>query len=136
MLKAYWPLSNPALVLAIIGIGGVLADAVTPVAADVAVMVTVLGLGGVAGAVYVVATPVSVLTGLNEPQGFVPVPPVQVTLQFTPDGGVVSFAMVAVKLAVLPASMEVGIVELIVTVSMGGTIVTGLDMVGFGAACA
>jgi hypothetical protein len=51
MLKAYWPLSNPALVLAIIGIGGVLAEAVTPVAADVAVMVTVLGLGGVAGAV-------------------------------------------------------------------------------------
>ncbi len=46
-------------------------------------------------------------------------PPVQVTLQFTPDGGVVSFAMVAVKLAVLPASMEVGMVELIVTVSVG-----------------
>jgi hypothetical protein len=44
--------------------------------------------------------------------------------------------MVAVKLAVLPASMEVGMVELIVTVSVGGTIVTGLDMVGLGAACA
>jgi hypothetical protein len=61
---------------------------------------------------------------------------VQLTLQFTPDGGVVSFAMVAVKLAVLPASMEVGMVELIVTVSVGGTIVTGLDIVGLGAACA
>lgn len=72
--------------------------------------------------------------GLNEPQGFVPVPPVQVTLQFTPSGGVgESFVMVAVSCVVVPASMDVGGVS-IVTVSVGAVIVTCLDMLGFGAA--
>jgi len=66
-----------------------------------------------------------VLTGLNEPQGFVPVPPpVQVTLQFTPADGVESFVMVAVNCVFVPASIVVGIVELMATVSVGGWIVT------------
>jgi hypothetical protein len=65
-----------------------------------------------------------VLTGLNEPQGFVPVPPVQLTLQFTPAGGVESFVMVAVNCVFVPASIVVGIVELMATVSVGGWIVT------------
>ena len=82
------------------------------------------------------AIPVSVLTGLNEPQGFVPLPPVQVTLQFTPAGGVESFVLLAVNCVFVPASIVVGNPELIVTVSVGGWIVTVWDTVGFGAACA
>ena len=61
-------------------------------------------------------------------------PPVQVTLQFTPFGGTgESFVMVAVSREVVPASMDVGGVS-IVTVSVGAVIVTGLDMLGPGAA--
>jgi hypothetical protein len=75
-----------------------------------------------------------VFVGLKEPHGFVPVPPVQVTLQFTPFGGTVeSFVMVAVSCAVVPASMEVG-GSSITTVSVGAVIVTCLDMLVVGAA--
>jgi len=87
-------------------------------------MVTVPPVGIAVGAVKVVATPLSVLTGLNEPQGFVPLPPVQATLQFTPAGGVESFVMVAVNCVFVPASIEVGTGGLIVTVSVGGWMVT------------
>jgi hypothetical protein len=135
MLSAYWPFSSPALTFAVIGIAGVLADTLL-CATEVAVMVTVPPVGIAVGAVKVVAIPLSVLTGLNEPQGFVPVPPVQVTLQFTPPGGVESFVTVAVNWVFVPASIEAGIAVMIATVSVGGWIVTLWETVGFGAACA
>src|ERR1700722_914689 len=99
-------------------------------------MITVPPVGIAVGAVNVVAIPLSVLTGLNEPQGFVPLPPVQVTLQFTPPGGVESFVPGAKNLVFVPASIVVGTGGLMVTVSVGASIVTIWDTVGFGAACA
>jgi hypothetical protein len=87
-------------------------------------MVTVPPVGIAVGAVNVVAIPLSVLTGLNEPQGFVPLPPVQVTLQVTPAGGVESLVTVEVNCVFVPASIEVGTGGLMVTVSVGARIVT------------
>ena len=65
-------------------------------AVEVALMVTVFPVGTVAGAVYTVAAPLAVWTGLNEPQATLP----QVTVQSAPlPAG--SFEMEAVILAVL-----------------------------------
>jgi hypothetical protein len=85
-------------------------------ATDVALMVTVLPVGGVAGAVYVVAVPLAVAAGLNEPQFELP----QLTDQLTPlfEG---SLATVAVTDAVLPAGTVDGTCEK-VTVTGGDVI--------------
>jgi hypothetical protein len=65
-------------------------------------MVTVPLAGAVAGAVYVVATPLLVEDGLNEPQE-----PEGVQLQFTP-AAAESLATFAVIIAVPPAARAVG----------------------------
>ena len=85
-------------------------------ATDVAFTVTVLPVGGVAGAVYVVAAPLAVGVGLNEPQLELP----QLTDQVTPlpEG---SLATVAVMEAELPAETVEGTCEN-VTVIGGETI--------------
>src|SRR5271165_6918046 len=86
MKNAYWPLSvaieaGPLIcsVALAVFVGSV---------ADVAVIVTLPPVGGVEGAVYKVAAPLAVATGLNEPQD-----PMGVQLQFT---GVVAGSLTVV----------------------------------------
>jgi hypothetical protein len=71
---------------------------------DVAVTVTVLGLGIVVGAVYVVAVPLAVDVGLKEPHD---PPPPQLTVQVTPPF-LVSLVTTAVRLVVAPTASDVG----------------------------
>ena len=68
---------------------------------EVAVTVTVLGVGIAVGAVYVVGAPLAVPVGLKEPHGEVP----QVTVQLTP---LLSLVTTAVRLAVAPVASDVG----------------------------
>ena len=68
---------------------------------EVAVTVTVLGVGIAVGAVYVVGAPLAVPVGLKEPHGEVP----QVTVQLTP---LLSLVTTAVRLAVAPVTSDVG----------------------------
>jgi hypothetical protein len=70
---------------------------------EVAVTVTVAGLGGAAGAEYVVAAPLAVVVGLKLPHDELP----QVTDQVTP-AFALSLLTVAVKAAVVLAATELG----------------------------
>jgi hypothetical protein len=70
---------------------------------EVAVTVTVLGVGIAVGAVYVVGAPLAVPVGLKEPHGEVP----QVTVQLTPPF-LLSLVTTAVRLAVAPVTSDVG----------------------------
>jgi hypothetical protein len=69
-----------------------------PSATEVAVTVTVAGLGTVAGAVYVTAAPDALLVGATEP-------PPEETVQFTPLAAV-SFTTVAVSIVVAPVCTD------------------------------
>ena len=95
-----------------------LADFVLSVT-DVAVTVTEPPVGAVAGAVYVVAAPLAVAAGLNDPQEFAGVQ-VQLTPPFDE-----SFDTVAVSDAVAPAVTDVGGLA-IVTAIAGGVGVEGV----------
>src|ERR1022692_2718128 len=69
----------------------------------VAVIVTVFPAGTLAGALYVVETPLAVCAAVNEPQAAEP----QVTVQLTPPLPV-SFDTVALTLTALPVTAETG----------------------------
>jgi hypothetical protein len=81
-----------------------------PSVTDVAVMVTVAGLGTVAGAVYVVAVPDAEVIAESEPQPFA-----QESAQVTPLLAL-SFVTVAVNACVLPTATD-AVVGVIVTVT-------------------
>ncbi len=86
-----------------------------PSLADVAVTVTVFGAGTIAGAVYVVATPLAVVTELKFPHAELP----HVTDQVTPPFWLSLFTTAA-KLPLAPATSDIGGCGLNATVIAGG----------------
>jgi hypothetical protein len=85
---------------------------------EVAVTVTVDPVGVVAGAVYVVAAPLAVDAGLNDPHDELP----HVTVHFTP-AFALSFATFAVMLVVAAGASEEGGCAANVTATAGGPVI-------------